>query len=64
MNNLKPCPFCGGEAHERSEKKYLGNDSKGINRKYIECLKCNCRTMSYDWDDEKEMVETWNKRVG
>ena len=59
---LKPCPFCGGEAGMREERRYLGGTSNGISRTYIQCNLCACRTMSYDWEDKKNAIKTWNTR--
>lgn len=60
--NLKPCPFCGGEA-----------DIYSINgKKQVRCKRCRCRTprMSRsDWfpkpekDNTELAVEAWNRRV-
>ena len=53
MDELKPCPFCGGEAVM---------DSDGYYRKtfWVSCTYCGCSTQSF-WT-EKESVEAWNKR--
>lgn len=53
MEELKPCPFCGGEAT-------LYND--GV-LKYIYCTNCGCRTTRFDWYDKKRMVQKWNRRA-
>ena len=63
MSELKRCPFCGGEAKQRNEVLRIGGYSRGVHRQYIHCVKCCCRTMSFDWDDEKAMVKAWNRRI-
>lgn len=63
MSELKPCPFCGGEAEHRNEVLRLNGYSRGVKRHYIQCRKCCCRTIAFDWDDEKEMIRIWNRRV-
>ena len=60
---IKNCPFCGGEAVQKNEVLRLGGYSRGVHRQYIQCKKCCCRTMSFDWDDEKVMIRTWNRRI-
>lgn len=52
MNKLKPCPFCGGEAHLYTAYDYSNK---------VQCDKCGCGTMHYK--DEKEAVRKWNRRV-
>lgn len=67
---LKPCPFCGGEAV-----------IKAVNRNYgltiwCQCLKCDARTKGYCLDTNNEdatidniencknrALEQWNRRV-
>lgn len=63
MSEIKRCPFCGGEAEIMDEHKYIGGASQGFHRKYIHCVKCCNRTMSYDYDDKKAMIRAWNRRV-
>lgn len=64
---LKPCPFCGGEAvlyHQSS--KYTNFDGD-----YVYCMKCGCRTRFFECyggtgkkheDTEKEATNAWNRR--
>lgn len=48
---LKPCPFCGGEA----EIVMSGGDRR------VDCKKCGARS---DWyDTEAEAIAAWNRRV-
>ena len=49
---LKPCPFCGGEADIRT----VGEIS------YIECATCHCQTESVHYKEKNKIIEAWNKR--
>lgn len=49
MNELKRCPFCGGEAR-------FATDSK----RFIECEKCGAST-GY-CESEEEAINAWNTR--
>ena len=60
---LKTCPFCGGDAQICESRMWINGDSNGGHRKYIQCVKCACRTMDFDWDDRDDMIDTWNGRV-
>ena len=53
MNELLPCPFCGGKPSiwQTGTKKHS----------FIECEKCNAT--SYYFVDEKEAIEKWNTRA-
>ena len=51
MENLKPCPFCGGEAD------YYENYYHGCN---IYCQKCGAE---FECDSEAEAIEAWNRRA-
>lgn len=59
---LKPCPFCGGEAmlevihpHEHM----LVNIPPYGGSAFIECTSCSCAMAG---ETEAEVVETWNRR--
>ena len=52
-NELKPCPFCGGEAKLR---RY--GDSAYC---YIECSQCEIG--AYFYDTKAEAIAAWNRRV-
>lgn len=51
---LKPCPFCRGEA---KIKRVTGS----INYRYVKCSSCGARTK--DWFGVDVAVKTWNTRV-
>lgn len=59
--NLKPCPFCGGEAEL---KRYVGIGL--VCQAYVECQGCHCRTDMIDpslkYCANDEVVEMWNRR--
>lgn len=59
MEQLKPCPFCGGEAVLRHENSEMGRTHR------IYCLNEDCpiepRTHWY-WREE-QAIEAWNRRV-
>ena len=58
--NLKPCPFCGGEA----EAVYAPND---INRWGVQCKSCGCTVEVEEWkgveDTKENAVKSWNRRA-
>lgn len=65
--NLRECPFCGGEA-----KMQFGWPAQQKKQKmvFVKCKSCGCKTktvyqMAYQaWDDCKRYaVEAWNRRV-
>lgn len=53
MTELKPCPFCGGEAAERYEC---------LNGVFVQCNKCGVSTHVFSSQDDA--IGTWNRRVG
>lgn len=58
-SDLKPCPFCGGEAKIRVKpNSYLGN-------KYIAtCKSINCIGRVYkEWCSEAMARTAWNRRA-
>ena len=58
MSDLKPCPFCGGEA-EVMHTGGIGcsNDTFSI----VECVRCWAKTAFCD--TEAEAVKAWNTRA-
>ena len=56
MTELKPCPFCGGEAKVQSD----------LWPRFVYCQTCNARTVNItDFGDEgtDKAVSKWNQRV-
>lgn len=57
QNELKPCPFCGGEGTlSTSELPGLSSDMSF----YVGCDTCECSTSYEDTDDEA--IKKWNTR--
>ena len=70
MDDIKKCPFCGGEAElhsiysEKAEKYYI----------YVQCCKCWAKAMTINnespagWGIENkagvEAIRAWNRRTG
>ena len=60
MNELKPCPFCGGEA---ILKRYATKElfRKQLQHPYVQCCICNIRTELVRTD--AEAIIKWNRRL-
>lgn len=57
MAELKPCPFCGGEAH------LIEYSVIGFPVEYgVKCEKCSAMTYP-KWITAMQAVEAWNRRV-
>lgn len=74
MNNieLKPCPFCGGEAYlEKSHRAFI--NSKTTRVAFVRCKKCEARTgrvelskfncASHSTNANEEVIRMWNTRI-
>lgn len=57
MDNLLPCPFCGGEAEMITLRDGLGR----ICKSYVWCDKCETRGDYYN--TEAEAIAAWNSRA-
>lgn len=56
MFDLKPCPFCGGEAEVFRGTTY------GFHYLYEpRCIKCECALGVYE--TEEQAIEAWNRRA-
>ena len=72
MAELKPCPFCGGEAYlERSHRAFIGAKSTKVS--FVRCKECNARSGRFKINDyghtshsveaEASAIEAWNRRT-
>ena len=64
MSDLKPCPFCGGEAKDVVKRK------RRIFEAFVQCRKCNAKsgvmlTEPFEkWNRAmEEAIEAWNRRA-
>lgn len=76
MDEVKRCPFCGGEAKLMGGKVYTipEIDSNGayvdadieVEPSWVECQICHAMGPTFDETDEdpKNAVAAWNRRVG
>ena len=55
MNELKPCPYCGGEVHLFPCLTFQNNFR-------IFCGKCCVQTESYN--DKEMLIDDWNEAAG
>jgi len=56
MTELKPCPFCGGEAETLTAESMYGG--------YLFGIMCNdCCSRGDIYDTEAEAIEAWNTRA-
>lgn len=69
---LKPCPFCGGEAHlENHTRVYYKGET--VRASLVHCKQCKTRTGKFvhnNYVDRRiqracaDAVEAWNRRAG
>ncbi len=68
---LKPCPFCGGDAEVRTTYYELKTKDVPINS-YVRCTKCFAQTYEFSYKNTdrtgtnpvESAVDAWNKRNG
>ena len=66
MSELKPCPFCGGEAEIRTQDRPDGNTHYYVY--IVRCKECRARTEDfpiayYVHHDVEDAIEAWNRRA-
>ena len=67
---LKPCPFCGGEAESRIIYEGKRETLKAMFH-YVRCSKCFAQTFSFPYKNTDrtgvnpadEAIEAWNRRA-
>jgi len=63
MINLKPCPFCGGEAT------LVHISRMGYDGSVVKCHGCNCQIegkwfrVSTSYASDEKAIEAWNRRA-
>lgn len=57
MNELKPCPFCGGEAVMWEHKHLQYNEYR------VCCIKCHINQAGMYYFVREDAVNDWNRRV-
>ena len=69
MSELKPCPFCGGEAKVTKDRDCWGH-GEFVLKVYVMCKSCHSQGKPiYDrdvWPEnqmEVEAIEAWNRRA-
>lgn len=61
MEELKPCPFCGGEARMHVAFASGGDHSVGV---YVECLECrSCSGTKWGDGAQEKAADAWNRRA-
>lgn len=63
MSDLKPCPFCGGEAHHDSVSCWNPEEEEWIPNFWHRVICKNCGTQTKAFYTEAEAIEKWNRRV-
>lgn len=65
MDELKPCPFCGGEAKLRVYNTYIASFTRA-NKYYAECSKQSDHSKQDNpigFLTKEEAIEAWNGRI-
>ena len=62
MTELKPCPFCGGEAEVFKDVTFKAETGEKIReiKFFVWCTEC---TALVSGNTEEEAIEAWNRRV-
>jgi len=68
MDELKPCPFCGGTNLNIKEADIYGKDDLPWNPKHVFRVECNaleggCGTMGGYYGTKEEAIEAWKRRT-
>lgn len=61
-DELKPCPFCGGQPIMRREEPMLPNGQRD-SLYYVECEARECQVRTLSWYPERAAIQSWNRRA-
>ena len=72
MAELKPCPFCGGEAYlEENHRAFIGGKTSRV--AFVRCKKCNARSGRFELvkyghtqnsvEANQAAINAWNRRT-
>ena len=68
---LKPCPFCGGEAFPRHEISFVAHGER-VDEHYVSCIDCGAKGPAYDAEEDifrsaertaQKAADAWNRRI-
>ena len=63
IEQLKPCPFCGGEAAIVSDERRISGDLNQFGKCVI-CKDCFCSTRIYgNKAKDERLAAAWNRRI-
>lgn len=63
MEQLKPCPFCGGKAEIVPHKFYSKMlDDWKVDSYGVVCKRCHASGYQF-WGTEKHAIDAWNRRA-
>lgn len=65
VDELKPCPFCGGEAEVFDYNiacEIYEDDEDGFIAPYTVQCKRQCCFLGKDYETKEEAIEVWNRR--
>ena len=61
MVELKPCPFCGGEAYIDNNRYEVRNKTLLGITYFVRCSKCQVE--SFEYHSKADAVKAWNRRA-
>ena len=67
MSELKPCPFCGGNAEYETFRTEEGVFTRSKKCIYFKCKDCEAQTKAFPesvhYSAEEKATEAWNRRA-
>jgi len=60
-NEIKECPFCGGEAKLKFDDEPCYHGSAGAY--YVQCKKCKASIENWSFKNKESAIAAWNGRA-